>query len=87
MDSGTLEARQSLHGELLELNSSGETKLIWSKDNADEVENARQTFVRLRTKGFAAYSVKKVSGNKGEIITEFNPDAERIIMAPPMRGG
>lgn len=64
----------------------GDTKLIWSADNPDEVENARKTFDSLKKKGFAAFAVK-AGGEKGEQIKTFDPEAEKIIMALPMRGG
>ena len=72
--------------ELVVLDKTGDTKLMWSKGSDDEVEAARETFTRLRKKGYLAYKVKK-DGEKGEQIHEFDEDAERIILAPPMRGG
>ncbi len=73
-------------GTLHVMNGTGDTRVIWSADNADEVAAARKTFDDLRKKGFLAFSVKR-SGDKGEQITTFDPDAEKIILAPPMRGG
>ena len=69
------------------LDRSGDTTVTWDKDNADEVENAKRTFDDLKKKGFVAYSVKGRNGEKGEILREFDPDAERLIMAPPLVGG
>lgn len=69
------------------MDPTGDTKIIWDAANEDEVENARRTFDDLKKKGFIAYSVKGKNGKKGEIIREFDPDAERLIMAPPMQGG
>jgi hypothetical protein len=68
------------------IDQTGDTKLIWDSQNKDEVENARETFNRLRGKGHIAYSVKK-NGNQGKVITEFDPDAEKIILTPRMVGG
>ncbi len=64
----------------------GDTKLIWDAGNQDEVDNARETFKRLQGRGYAAYAVKK-DGEKGKVVTEFDPEAEKIIMAPAVRGG
>lgn len=72
--------------ELVILDRTGDTKLIWSKENEDEVDAARETFKRLRKKGYLAYKVKR-DGEKGEQIHEFDADAERIILAPAMKGG
>lgn len=66
--------------------TGGDTKLIWSSDNSHEVENARATFDRLKKNGFAAFAVKK-NGDKGEQIFAFDPEAEKIIMTPQLRGG
>ena len=73
-------------GELRELGPQGDTKIIWDVENLPEVEAAEAVFDQLKEKGYYAYSVKK-DGDKGIIIREFNPDAEKIIMALPMRGG
>jgi hypothetical protein len=72
--------------ELAVMDRTGDTKLIYDPGNADEVDAARTTFRNLKKKGFIAY---KVSGNgdKGEILTEFDATAGKIIMAPPMVGG
>lgn len=65
---------------------TGDTKVMWSADNPDEVENAKATFDRLKGKGFLAYTVKD-NGEKGEMIRKFDKTAERIIMAPQLVGG
>lgn len=72
--------------ELSVMDRTGDTKVIWDSGNADEVAVARDTFTKLKKKGFLAYSVKK-GGEKGTILTEFDPEAEKIIMSPPMAGG
>jgi hypothetical protein len=72
--------------EIAQLGREGDTKVIWDPNNAAEVDNARNTYNNLKTKGFAAFSVKK-NGEKGSQITEFDSEAEKIIMVPPMRGG
>lgn len=72
--------------ELIELNETGDTKLIWDTDNPDEVEAAKAMFDKLKKKGYLAYAVNK-KGDKGEVLTEFDPEAERIILAPQMKGG
>ena len=72
--------------ELAIMNGSGDTKIIWDSDNEDEVENAKETFNKLTKKGYAAFSVSK-KGDKDEIIKKFDPNAEKIILVPPMAGG
>lgn len=68
------------------MDPTGDSKIMWDPANSDEVEAARKTFNDLRAKRFVAYSVAP-SGSKGEVIREFDPRAEKLIMAPPMVGG
>lgn len=72
--------------ELTVMDRTGDTKIIWDVGNEEEVAVARDAFTKLKKKGFLAYSVKK-GGEKGSILTEFDPAAEKIIMSPPMAGG
>ena len=73
-------------GQLRELGPKGDAKFVWDPDKEDEVKAAKHTFDKLRKKGYFAYQVKK-GGGKGKAITEFDPAAEKIIMALPMKGG
>lgn len=74
-------------GELAILDDTGDTKVMWSKDNDDEVDAARAQFNTLTRKGYTAYRATGKDGKKGEQIREFDPDAERIILVPPVQGG
>lgn len=74
------------HGALHVLDHTGDTKLIWDRKNEDEVEAAKEMFKKLRKKGYLAYTVTK-DGSKGEVIKDFDPDAEKIILSPPIAGG
>lgn len=65
----------------------GDLKLIWNKNEADEVASVRAQFDKLRSKGYLAFKVEGKDGAKGEQITTFDPNAERIILAPPLKGG
>ena len=65
---------------------AGDLKVIWNKDNVDEVEAAESQFDSLITKGFSAYKVDK-KGEPGKMVTKFDPDAEKIIMVPKIMGG
>jgi hypothetical protein len=73
-------------GEMAILDLTGDTKVIWDPHNPDEVAAAKAQFDTLRKKGFIAYTVNK-KGDKGEVIREFDPDAEKIILSPPLVGG
>ncbi len=73
-------------GELAIMDFTGDTKIIWSRDNEDEIENAKRTFTDLRGKGYAVFKVDK-KGEKAEQVHEFDRNVERLIFVPPMVGG
>lgn len=75
------------HSGMFVLDKTGDTKIIWSRDNQDEVANARRTFDDLIKKGYTAFSVVGKNGDKGEKLTGFDAEAERMILVPPMKGG
>jgi hypothetical protein len=89
MDIETIEEIELKPGQrvMAVMDKTGDTKIIWSKDNADEIDNAKATFDRLTKKGHVAFSVKGKDGQKGEKLHAFDPDAERIIFTPPMVAG
>lgn len=73
--------------ELRIMGRPGDTKVIWDKANADEVKTAKRAFDELVKKRFLAFSVKGKNGDKDQRIYEFDPDAEKVILVPPMQGG
>jgi hypothetical protein len=73
-------------GELSVLDRTGDTKIIWDSAQDAEVDAARAAFDDLKKRGYAAFSVTK-KGDKGELMKKFDPDAEKIIMAPALQGG
>jgi hypothetical protein len=73
-------------GTMAVLDQTGDTQTTWNRDNPDEVEQARRTFNDLKKKRFLIYKVDK-HGQKGEIMREFDPDAQMLIAAPALVGG
>lgn len=73
-------------GTLKIMDGTGDFKVVWNRENADEVEVARASFDKMLKKGYAAYGVKK-GGDKKDRVYTFDPDSEAIIMAAPMAGG
>lgn len=69
------------------IDRTGDTKIVWDRDAAPEVEHARQTFNDMKKKGYYAYAVTGKNGEKGELMQEFDPMAEKMILAPRMAGG
>lgn len=72
-------------GQLSVMGREGDTKVVWDADSPDEVENAKRTFDDLRKKGYWAYEVE--TDGKGNLITKFDPEIEKMILAPQMAGG
>lgn len=69
------------------MDHTGDTKVIWSKDNSEEVEEAKEQFDRMKKRGYAAFKVEGKDGAKGEQMLEFDKNAERVIYVKQMRGG
>lgn len=72
--------------ELQVLDQTGDTRLLWNMKNADEVAAARKKFDEFKAKGYLSYKVNR-KGTEGEIINDFDPEEERIILSPPPIGG
>lgn len=69
------------------MDETGDTKIMWSRDNEDEIEVARSTFKKMKDKGYTAFRVTGKDGVAGEQLREFDPAAERIIFTKPQAGG
>ena len=77
-------------GTLHVMDRSGDTETNWDSDNQAEVDAARSQFDELTGKGYVAYTVThRPDGDdhKGKIMRKFDPNAESIILSPPMAGG
>lgn len=66
---------------------AGDSKIMWDRSRSEEVKSAKEQFEKLTKAGYLAYEVEGKEGKKGRQIREFDPDAERLILAPAMRGG
>jgi len=73
-------------GEMRIMGSEGDLKVIWDSEKEDEVEAARKQYKELTGKGYIAFSVKK-NGEQNEKISKFDPDLEKIILVPMLKGG
>jgi hypothetical protein len=65
----------------------GHAEFRWDKKDKADVDAARKHFVELKAKGYSAFRVDPKSGDKGEVLKEFDEGAEKIIMVPPVIGG
>lgn len=73
-------------GEMRVMGREGDVRVTWNARDSDEVAAAKKQFDDLRDRRFLAFAVTG-DGSKGEQITEFDADAQKIILAPPMAGG
>jgi len=62
----------------------GELRLTWRTGDADEIARAEKTFQAYLQKGWLA--IGEGPGPKKQIFT-FNPDLEKIVLAPLVMGG
>jgi hypothetical protein len=68
------------------LSDEGDSRIIWDPENPDEVAAAKAQFDTLTGKGYRAYAVRR-GGEKGEQVRKFDPNIERLILAPQTVGG
>ena len=61
-----------------------ELRLTWRTGDADEIARAEETFQTYLQKGWLA--IGEGPGPKKQIFT-FNPDLEKIVLAPLVMGG
>lgn len=78
--------RKAVQGTLRIMDRTGDLKIVWDSSKPEEVDAARASFDRMISKGYSAFSAKE-SGDPGKRVTEFNPNAQAIIMIPRIVGG
>jgi hypothetical protein len=69
------------------LNRQGDVPIMWNKNNPDEVELARNAFDTARKNGFVIFRSEGKDGHRGEVVHEFNPADQRLIMVKRPEGG
>jgi len=77
-----------MHG----LDHTGDSVISWTPGNATEVAAARNYFARMtrrRSEGGAGHLGYRTDegGERAEQLREFDPQARRIMFAPPLEGG
>lgn len=65
----------------------GHAEFRWDKKDKADVDAARKHFIELKSKGYQSFRIDPKTGDKGEILKEFDENAEKIIMVPPLQGG
>ena len=84
MSEAVLDEQRS--SELIILDHSGDTKVMWNRGEPTEIAAARAMFSSLKAAGYMAYKTDR-KGDKGDVVREFDADAERLIMSKPIVGG
>src|SRR5260370_23551633 len=81
-------------GHIMEvMDITGHKTVTWNPDDAASVAEARREFNRLKREGYQAFRMDFDRENgvcveeDGELITEFDPTAGKLLMSPHMRGG
>lgn len=68
------------------LDRTGDTTTTWNPRSRDEVAMARKAFDEAKAKRYLIYKAN-ADGTKGELMREFDPNAERIVCTPQNVGG
>lgn len=64
----------------------GDDHFIWDRRFADNIQEARDKFYKLMDQGYLAFYVK-ADGLQGQRMLKFDPNAEEVIMVPPVVAG
>jgi len=81
-----IKAREIAKNVMMILTEKGDDRLVWDKENGREAKQAKKKFLGLLEKGYTAFSVDHKS-EKNRKITEFDVDAEEILMVPSTVAG
>ena len=73
-------------GELRILGINGDIRVTWNTHSDDEIATAKRTFDEKRKEGFLATRTTR-RGIEGDRIYAFDPEAEVILLTPPLEGG
>ena len=68
------------------LDRTGDTTTSWDPRRPDEVALAREAFDAAKAKKMLIYKAN-TDGTKGELLREFDPNAEKIVCSPQNVGG
>lgn len=69
-----------------ELNETGDTPFEFNVNDEYDIDRAKTLFDKKLSEGFTAYYVDPFGIEEGE-MSEFDPQAGKIIFAPPVKAG
>lgn len=65
---------------------AGHTTVEWT--DAETEAEARRIFDQLRSQGHIAFKLDESPGHEAdEVLRDFDPDAELVVMSPAVQGG
>lgn len=79
--------KERVKHELCRMDATGDTKIEWFPDDADEIKQAKAEFDRLQKEGWTFYAIGKLGGKTDKKITKFDSTLARIIAIPQFKGG
>ena len=62
------------------LDDNGDSRILWNRNNVDEVQEAKDKFEEYKKKGYKAYVCRR-DGSKGSKVDTFDVLMEELIMA------
>jgi len=65
----------------------GDKRLIWRADDKESKAKAIEEFKERLKKGWLAFKVDPDNPGKGTLIKDFDENAEKIVLTPPVAGG
>lgn len=76
-------------GRMYQLDNKGHTLVEWDVKDEESVAKAAISFDEIVGKGgaLAFKTVVKNGVKESEVIRKFDPTAEKIVLAPQMKGG
>ena len=72
-----------MKGELRVMGPSGDQRIEWDTEVQETVDTAQAQFARLLLNGHVGF----VTTGTPRKLEEFDPEAGRIVMTPPLSGG
>ena len=66
--------------------TEGDLRLQWDPKKPDEVVKAEEFFDKCIADGFIAFKLGFL-GERGKKLAEFDQEAKRIVLIPPIMGG
>jgi len=79
----TTKGESVMKGELRVMGPSGDQKIEWDTEVQETVDTAQAQFSRLLLNGHVGF----VTTGTPRKLEEFDPEAGRIVMTPPLSGG